>query len=177
METLYPMRQWLLTWFFVFGCLGSLLAEDPISFSPALPKSWLVKADKDITVENTKGHAVVITRTNDSCIMTISTALLSKTDAAKDFEQNCRDLCKGLIETTRGNYKLTESQLNFKTVDGQKIAEETFQIASANGIVHGFVRCWISKGRIFNWIALATDAPIEKQTEILDIAASIKFAE
>ena len=109
--------------------------------------------------------------------MTISTALLSQTDAAKDFEQNCRDLCRGLIETTRGNHNLTESQLTFKTVDGQKMAEESFQIASANGIAHGFVRCLISQGRIFNRIALAAGAPIEKQKEILAIAASIKFAE
>lgn len=171
------MRQWLLTWFFVFGCLSSLLADSPVSFSPALPSSWFVKADKDTTVENMKGHVVVIARTNDSCTIMITATQLSKEDAAKDFKQNGRNFCKALVDPLRGNYKLTESKLTFKTEGGRKIAEEVFHIDSEKGVVHGFVRCWISNGRAFSWIALSTDELVDKQKEIFDIAASIKFAE
>ena len=171
------MRKWLLSWFFVFGCLGSLWADGPISFSPVLPKSWFVKTDKDLTVENTVGHVVVIVRTNDLCMITIATAKLSKEDAARDLQQNCQNLYKDLIKASGGNYKLTESELTVKTIDGRKVAEESFSIAAPKGLVHGFLRCWRSNDKIFNWTALATNAPIEKQKEILDVAASIKFEE
>jgi len=169
------MLKWLLASFFVASSVATLFAGSPISFSPQLPAPWIVHAEKDLLEKNPHGHVVALVNTNEPLSMTISLMQPSKADAGKDFEQRDRTWCAGFIDGTRGNDKLTQSKLTFKTIGGQKIAETTFTISSKDGIIHGLGRCWLSKDRTVGWSALGMGVPVENQKQILDIAASIKI--
>ena len=171
------MHRWLLALLLSTWSIHPLFADGPISFSPALPSSWVVKADKDVVENNTKGHVVVIVNTNEARSITVGVSQLSKEEAAKDFERNGRNWCAGAVDGIRGDDKVTKSKLTFKTLDGQKIAEATCTVSTPDIVLHGLCRCWRSKDRMVGWIAVGAGVPVENEKQILDIAASIKIAD
>lgn len=177
------MRAKLSIFLFLALSIRLAAAADLISFSSELPKEWVMKLNQQLakTSETPQapftGQVIVLQNTNTARSMMISASLIRRDEIDQTFEKNARNWLAGMVDGIRGDNKLRHSKLDFKTVNGKRIAEARFEISFPESPLYGFARYWQTTNCMAACTILGGDSKIDKDKSVLAIASSVHVTE
>ena len=152
-------------------------AADVITFSPALPKPWVVVADQTVTGTNPitqlplAAHIKMVLNATNNHSVVIS--VMPQAVATTNLEQDARSWVQGLIDGIPEQHTSIITGLATRADGTKKVVETAFTVSLMDSFMTGYSRYWISQTNAIGWVAFG-DAGLATNKVVLGIAGSIR---
>jgi len=160
-----------------FTCFAN--ADNAITFSPGLPKPWIVSSSQMVPGTNTVNgdtYAAQVTVLQDPTnltMMLISVAPAAAVQTTNNLTLEARNWVHSVLSRFGETLRLTISRLELKTENKKTFAETAFTIQLQDTSFSGISRYEIANTNAIGWVAFGPNEGIETNKTVLKIAASI----
>ena len=160
------------------GCFAH--ADNAITFSPGLPKPWVLLSSQLLPGTNTVTHdtfadnITVLRDTTNLTTMLISVAPAAAAQTTSNLTSDAGNWVHSVISRFGENLNVVISRLDLKTENKKTFAEEAFTIQLQDTSLFGICRYEIANSNAIRWVAFGADAGIETNKTVLKIAGSIR---
>jgi len=161
-----------------FTCFAH--ADNAITFSPGLPKPWVLSSSQIVPGTNTitrntyNAHVTVLQDPTNLTMMLISVAPAAAVKTTNNLTLEARNWVHSVLNRFGESLQVTISRLELKTENKKTFAETAFTIQLQDTSYFGISRYEIANTNAIGWVAFGPNSGIETNKIVLRIAGSVR---